>query len=87
MPVFEDLVLLLIVGVVFFFVGIPMYKTVRQLLPPPKRDSLAEAKERLEQAKRDREAQKLNQQADQMYDDMYKEALEEDEEKQEKKHK
>lgn len=73
---FEDLLILLAGGISVFFIGIPGYKLYKTLVPP-KRDPLKEAQQRLEQARLDAEAAKLNKETQHLYDQMYTEALEE----------
>lgn len=73
----EDILILLIMGSSVFFIGIPALKLINALLPH-KRNSLAEAKERLEQARLDAEAAKLNKEAEQLYNEMYEETLHDD---------
>lgn len=75
---FEDIMFLAMLGAAIFLIGIPIYKFVRAVVPK-KRNSLAEAKERLEQARVDVEAARLHKEAEKLYDQMYEEALQEDE--------
>jgi hypothetical protein len=75
---FEDILILLAAGAGLIFVGIPGYKILR-LLFPKKRDTLKEAQERLQQARIDLEAAKLDKQTSEAYDNLYKESLEDDE--------
>jgi hypothetical protein len=85
---FEDILLLLLGSGAIYFIGIPLFQLVRRLFPS-KTDSLADAKERLEQAKRDAAAADLNKQAEKIYDHLYEDALHEDdmeEENEETKH-
>jgi hypothetical protein len=78
---FEDLIMLLALGSGVFLIGIPFYKLLRAVVPQ-KRDPVAEAKIRLEAAKADAEAAKLNKQTEKLYDDLYKDVIEDDEIKQ-----
>jgi hypothetical protein len=71
---FEDILFLLMGGAGIFFIGIPFYKFLRAVVPQ-KRNSLAEAKERLEQARLDAEAARLNKEPEQLYTRMYDETL------------
>jgi hypothetical protein len=81
----EDILILLVLGSGVFLVGIPFYKLVRAIVPH-KRNALLEAQERLEQARLDAEAARLNKEAEKLYETLYQESLEEDdsEQKQEK---
>lgn len=83
---FEDLMLLVLLWTGVFLIGIPIYKFVKAVVPK-KRNSLAEAKERLEQARLDTEAARLNKEAEKLYEQIYEEALEDDEQKQQENHK
>jgi hypothetical protein len=74
---FEDLLLLLSFGVGIFFIGIPMFKLINSKIPK-KIDNLAEAKKRLEQARMDAEAAKLNKEAEQVYQTIYEDVLEDE---------
>lgn len=77
---FEDILTwLLISGAVLFLIVIPIFKFIKAVLPPPKRNALAEAKERLEQARIEVEAAKLNKQVEKMYEEMYQDTLEPEE--------
>jgi hypothetical protein len=75
---FVDILLLLLGGSGIFFIGIPFYKLMAKLLPS-KRNTLAEAKERLEQAHLDAEAARLNKEAEKIYDHLYEDVLHKDE--------
>jgi len=74
---FEDMLLLLGLGVSVFLIGIPFYKLVRTIIPE-KRDPVKEAKIRLETARADAEAAKLNKEAEKVYEGLYNEALEDE---------
>lgn len=76
--------MLLISGGVF--IGLPVYKFIKQVTPK-KRDALAEAKQRLEQARVDAEAAQLNKEAEKIYEEMYEESLQEEEKIQQEKYK
>jgi len=80
----EDILIAAAIGVGFFFVGIPMWKLYK-LINPKKSDPLADAKVRLDVAKKELEASRLNKEAEKLYDKMYNEALEEDDDSQQKK--
>ena len=73
-----------------FLIGIPVYKLVRVVVPS-KRNNLTEAKERLEQARLDAEAARLNKETEKLYNKMYEEALQDEDsqkdEQQQEKHK
>ena len=72
----EDL-LLLVAGVgAVFLIGIPFYRLVKAVVPK-KRDTLAEAKERLEQARLEQEALRINKETEKLYENMYDVRLEE----------
>ncbi len=76
---FEDIILLILLGSGVFLIGIPFYKLVRTFIPQ-KRNPLAEAKERLEQARLEVEAARLDKEREKLYNKMYDEALQEQEE-------
>lgn len=71
---FEDILLLLGLGAGVFFIGIPLYKIVRIILPQ-KRDPVKEAKQRVEVARADAEAAKLNKEAEKIYEELYSDVL------------
>jgi hypothetical protein len=75
----EYILLLLALGSGAFFIGIPTFKIINALIPRSKKSALAEAKERLEQARSDAAAAKLNKQTERLYNEMYEEALHDDE--------
>lgn len=74
----EDILLLIIGGGAVFLLGVPVVQLYNRLFPK-KRDSLAEAKQRLEQARMDAEAAQYNKEAEKIYNDLYEETLQEDE--------
>lgn len=74
----QDMLIVLALSLGFFFVGIPLYKIVKNILPK-KRDPLKEARERLEIAHKEAEAAKLNKEAEKLYDQMYSETLDDQE--------
>lgn len=61
-------------------IGIPFIKLLKLILPQ-KQDPLKEAKLRLEIAKKDLEAVKLNKETEKLYNQMYDESLQVHEEK------
>ena len=81
---FEGLMIALMIGAGVFFVGIPLIKIIKMMLPS-RRDSLREAQERLEVARKDAEAARLNKEAEKVYSEIYEEVLEDDEERYRKK--
>lgn len=74
---FEIILMLVALGVGIFLIGIPFYRLVKSIVPT-KRDPLKEAQERLEQARLETEAAKLNKQTERLYDTIYTEALQEE---------
>jgi hypothetical protein len=74
----EDLMILLLIASGVFFVGVPVVKFIKQITPH-KRNPLAEAKERLELARLEAEAARVNKEAEKLYGEMYQEALEDEE--------
>jgi hypothetical protein len=74
---FEDLIMLLALSSGIFFIGIPIWKLFRAVVPQ-KRDPVAEAKIRLEVAKADAEAARLNKEAEKVYEELYGEALQDE---------
>lgn len=77
---FQDLLLLLLLACSIFFIGIPLFKLIKMLIPKPRRNPLADAKERLEQAKLEVEAARLDKEREKLYNQMYTEALQDEEE-------
>lgn len=75
---FEDILILLGLGTSVFLIGIPFYKLIRMALPE-KRDPVKEARIRLETAKADAEAAKLNKETEKVYEEIYHDILEDDE--------
>lgn len=73
----ETMLIILALGTGTFFVGIPIWKLTRKLVPS-KADPIGDAKERLELAKAELEAARLNKEAEKLYGKMYDEALEDD---------
>lgn len=80
----EDLLIFIALGAGIFFIGIPLIKLVNQL-KPKKRDLLAEAKEKLEQALVEKEAAKISKETEQVYSEMYSDVLSEDTNEKQKK--
>lgn len=76
---FEGVLFLLLMLVGFFAVGIPLVKIFKMVFPS-KRDTLKEAQERLEVARQDAEAARLNKEAEKVYSRIYEEVLEDDNE-------
>ena len=76
---FEGVLFLLLMLVGFFAVGIPLVKLFK-LMFPSKKDSLREAQERLEVARKEAEAARLNKEAEKVYSKIYDEVLEENDE-------
>ncbi len=81
---FEGVLLLLLFGVTIFAIGIPAVKLFK-LLFPPKRDSLQEAQERLEAAKKEAQAARLNKEVEKVYSELYEEVLDDNKEERYKK--
>ena len=75
---FEGLLILLLFLTTVFMVGIPAWKMVRTLFPK-KTDSLEEAKVRLEVAKKEAQAARLNKEAEKVYSEIYEEILDDEE--------
>lgn len=77
---FEDIILLLLLGSGVFLIGIPMYKLVKAVLPQKRRNPVKDAQEELEQARLQLEAARLNKERERIYEQMYSETLEDDSE-------
>ena len=75
---FEDILMLIALSSGVFFIGIPIWKLIRTLVPQ-KRDPVAEAKQRLAVAKADAEAAKLNKETEKVYEELYHDVLQDDE--------
>lgn len=58
-----------------FLIGIPTFKLVKAVLPQKEKNPVAEAKDRLEHARLELEAAKLNKEAEELYDKLYEEAI------------
>jgi hypothetical protein len=80
---FETLLIFVALGVAVFFVGIPLIKLVKALVPP-KKDPLKEAQLRLELAHKEAAAARLNKETEKLYTKMYQEVLEDDTSQEEK---
>jgi len=76
---FEVILMWLTLGAAVFLIGIPVFKLVKAVLPKKERNPLAEAKVRLEHARLEVEAAKLNKETERLYENLYQEALAEDE--------
>lgn len=76
---FEGLLFLLMALIGIFAIGLPLYKLFF-LIFPPKKDSLKEAQMRLEAARKDAEAARLNKETEKVYSELYDEVLEDDNE-------
>ncbi len=74
---FEDLLLLIGLACFVFLIGIPVYKLIRLVLPG-KRNPLKEAQERLQMARLEAEAARLNKEAEQLYDSLYQDSIEDE---------
>ncbi len=73
---FEGLLIALLIGLGIFMVGIPLAKIWRMMFPP-KTDSLKEAQIRLEVARKEAEAARLNKETEKVYSEIYSDVLEE----------
>jgi hypothetical protein len=76
----EDLFMFAFVVSISVLIGRPAFKLYRRFVPA-KVDPVAEAKERLETARRDREAARLNKEAEHLYEEMLNEELEDPDQK------
>lgn len=74
---FETVLLLILIGFSIFFVGIPLVKLIKVFVPQ-KRNPLKEAQERLELAKIEAEAAKLNKETEKIFEHLYEDTLETD---------
>lgn len=77
---FEQLMLLILFGVVVFMVIIPIYKFIMSFVVKAKPNPLKEAKKRIAVAKAEHEAAILNKETEKLYDSLYKETLQDSEE-------
>ncbi len=71
----EVILMWLVIGTGVLTIGIPLTKLVRAILPEKEKNPLEEAKKRLEQARLDAAAAKLNKETEKLYDHMYEDAL------------
>lgn len=74
----EDILLLLLMGSGVFLIGIPFFKLVKAVVPAAKRDPVKEARERLEQARLELEAAKVNKEVEKVYEDLYSDVTEDE---------
>lgn len=81
---FEGILILLMLASAVFFVGIPLIKLFK-LMVPSKKDPVVEAKERLEVARAEAEAARLNKETEKVYSHLYEEVLQDEEEGERKK--
>jgi hypothetical protein len=72
---FEQLLVIFAIFLAIFMIGIPLIKLVRALIPV-KKDPLVEAKVRLDVARKEAEAARLNKETDQIYDQICREIVE-----------
>lgn len=75
---FEGLLMLIILASSVFFVGIPLIKLFK-LMVPSKKDPVKEAEERLTVARKEAEAARLNKETEKVYSHLYEETLQDDE--------
>jgi hypothetical protein len=73
--VLEDILLALAIGVVLLVIGLPIVRLLQALPSQRRRDPLAEARQRLEAAKTEEEAARLNREADRIYERLYDDTL------------
>lgn len=81
---FEGLLIMVLVTCTVLLIGIPAYKMIRELIPK-KANPLADAKIRLEVARQEIEAARLNKEAEKIYNSLYEEVLQDDQESDRKK--
>lgn len=75
--VLEQILILLLLFSSVFMIGIPIIKLVRRL-SPEKRDPVKDAKQRLEHARLELEAARVNKETEKVYNDLYHDVLEDD---------
>lgn len=75
---FQDLLLLLLLASSVFLIGIPAAKLIKAVLPKSRPDPLIEAKKRLEQAKLEAEAARVNKETEKLYNKMIEEVIQDD---------
>lgn len=73
----EDILLFLLIGGGVFLIGIPFYKLIRAVVPN-RRNPVQEAKERLEQARLELEAAKVNKEVEKVYENLYSDVTEDE---------
>lgn len=73
----EDILILLLLGSGVFLIGIPFFKLVRAVVPN-RRDPVKEARERLEHARLELEAAKVNKEVEKVYEDLYSDVTEDE---------
>ena len=73
----EDILLFLLIGSGVFLIGIPFFKLIRAVVPN-KRNPVQEAKERLEQARLELEAAKVNKEVEKVYENLYSDVTEDE---------
>lgn len=73
--IFERMLLMALAAAAFFLIILPLYKFLQPILAKANKDPVKEAKVRLEVAKADFEAAKLNKEAEAYYEKIYDEAL------------
>ena len=64
-------------GIAVFFVGIPLIKLIKAIVPQ-KKDPLRDAQVRLELAQKEAQAARINKETEKLYQKMYQEVLEDD---------
>lgn len=75
---FQDLLLLLLLASSVFLIGIPAVKLIKAVIPQSRPDPLVEAKKRLEQAKLESEAARLNKETEKLYTKMIEDVIQDD---------
>lgn len=74
----QDLLLLLLLASSVFLIGIPTAKLIKAVVPRSRPDPLVEAKKRLEQAKLEAEAARLNKETEKLYNKMIEDVIQDD---------
>lgn len=72
---FEQMLVAALVLAAFFMIILPLYKFFQPYIFKAKKDPIKEAKIRLEVAKSEFEAAKINKEAEEYYEKLYNEAL------------
>ena len=75
---FEGILMLIILASAVFLIGIPLSKLVKMMLPR-RTDPVVEASQRLEAARKEAEAARLNKEAEKVYSSLYEDVLQDDE--------